>query len=244
MSQPTWILLCARTARSIAYLQALAASGLQPSAVIVYGEQKKSISSSRNIHVQHFHDLFCPDLLVDLDQWLIQQEWSCYYNNNSDLNSATLHAYLTSLTPDLIVYSGYGGQLVPSELLALAPVLHVHSGWLPDYRGSTTLYYQVIDQGFCSASALLLDEKIDTGPVLLRKNYPLPPAGVDVDYLYDNAIRADLLVIAINQWLQVGCMNSVISQTGFQQPYYIIHPLLKHLAVLSIDKNEVLHECE
>ncbi|HEY4319065.1 MAG TPA: formyltransferase family protein [Herbaspirillum sp.] len=241
MNSPRLVMLCARTARSVAYLQALANAGIVPDGVLVYGKKNSDVRSNRNLQVQSLHGVFCPDLTQTIDQCLARLGWPHQICEAESLDAADLNAAMTAMRPDLVIYSGYGGQLVPATLLRQYPMLHIHSGWLPQYRGSTTLYYQIIEQRQCAASALLLDEHIDTGPVLARKNYPMPPPGLDVDYLYDNAIRADLLVSVLANWRTAphALRNDAHDFSQAQlPPYFIIHPLLKHLALLAVDKQE------
>lgn len=243
MSTPRLIILCARTARSVAYLQALAHAGIVPDDILVYGAKNSVVQSNRNLQVQPLEGVFCPDLSLSIDDCLAQLGWSHDICEAELLESPELGACLAAMTPDLVVYSGYGGQLVPAALLRQYPMLHIHSGWLPQYRGSTTLYYQIIEQRQCAASALLLDDNIDTGPVLARKTYPMPPPGLDVDYVYDNAIRADLLVTVLAGWRAAPeSLRKDACDFSQQQlpPYFIIHPLLKHLALLAVDKQENL----
>jgi len=48
-------------------------------------------------------------------------------------------------------------------------------------------------------------------------------------------IRADLLVSVLDQW-RAGLPWNRMSQQVDSSPYFIIHPLLKHMALLAIDK--------
>lgn len=241
MTQPRLVLLCAHTARSVAYLQALAAAGLAPDKVIVYGRSAPPPHISRRTRPGDCAGLFLPQLDEALIACLERLGWSHERCASDALDSTELLACLERSAPSLVVYSGQGGQLVPAALLQRYPVLHVHSGWLPDYRGSTTIYYQILEQGQCAASALLLNETIDTGPVVARKTYPLPAAGLDIDYLYDNAIRADLLVEVLARWRTDPQTLTPLADPLLAEehpPYYIIHPLLKHLALLAVDQQE------
>lgn len=243
MNAPRLVILCARTARSVAYLQALDNAGIVPDGVLVYGKKSSNVQSNRNLQMQSLNGVFCPDLSQTIDDCLARLGWPHQLCDAESLDSQELTASLASMSANLVVYSGYGGQLVPATLLRQYPMLHIHSGWLPQYRGSTTLYYQLIEQRQCAASALLLDENIDTGPVLARKTYAMPPAGLDVDYLYDNAIRADLLVSVLANWRAAPhALHDDACDFSQQQlpPYFIIHPLLKHLALLAVDKQENL----
>jgi methionyl-tRNA formyltransferase len=233
------LLLCGHTSRSVAYIQALSKANIVPDSIIVYGAPKGKASSQRLLKVVSNEELFSPNLDLDLLQSLEKSQWQYTLSQAKELDEPSLLALIEQFSPDLIIYSGYGGQLVPVSLLNNYPVLHIHSGWLPDYRGSTTLYYQIIDENSCAASAILLDEKIDTGDIVVRQRYPIPTPGMDVDYLYDNMIRADLLIKALNQWHDPAQQWQVATQTQDSLPYFIIHPLLKHLALLTVDKEKV-----
>ena len=110
----------------------------------------------------------------------------------------------------------------------------MHAGWLPDYRGSTTTYYSWINEGVCGVSAIFLTADIDTGAILSRKQYPPPPVGMDGDYLYDTVLRSDLLLSIMANLAESGDLpEQLLQQRGKGETYYIIHPLLKHLVILS-----------
>jgi methionyl-tRNA formyltransferase len=239
VESPKVLLLCGHTARSVSYIQALSEANIKPDSIIIYGPQKDKPRSVRSLSKVTEGELFSANLNLDVFQSLKQADWQYSLTPTQSLSDPVLLALIEQADPDLIIYSGYGGQLVPGSLLCDYPVLHIHSGWLPDYRGSTTLYYQIIDQNTCAASAIFLDEQIDTGGIVARKYYPIPLAGMDVDYLYDNMIRADLLVEVLKCWQVPVEQWKVTPQTQDSLPYFIIHPLLKHLALLSVDNEKV-----
>lgn len=242
MSRHKILLLCARTARSAAYVQTMANAGLVPDLVLLYGDVAASVSSNRNLKVQKLPRLFCPDVTEDVFETVARLNWPHEVCEARELTSPILLEALQRNAPDILVYSGYGGQIVPKSILQHTKVLHVHGGWLPEFRGSTTLYHEIIEQGQCAASALFLDEQIDTGPIVRRKRYPMPPAGIDVDYLYDNVIRADLLVETLTELSTNQGLIPVEAQASPLPPYFIIHPLLKHLALLTVDSKGKAHD--
>lgn len=157
-----------------------------------------------------------------------------------NVNDNFVYEQIIKYQPKLIIYSGYGGQIVGKKILQTnIPVLHIHGGWLPDYRGSTTIYYSLLKEHSCGASAILLSSKIDGGFIIKRRKYPAPKPGTDIDYIYDNEIRANLLIEVLSEWQAGGGFSGLIKQdenSGIM--YYVIHPVLKHLAILSLKSNK------
>jgi methionyl-tRNA formyltransferase len=231
-------LLLADTMRSRAYAQALAHHAEPIDAVMIvrspdrtrWGQSETPASATPELG-----SLFVPDLSVPLAETVAAFDAPLATCDAGSINSPEVVGWIQRTGSDLIVFSGFGGELVRDEVLdAGVPLLHVHSGWLPDYRGSTTLYYSCLAEGSCGASAILLQQDIDTGPILMRRRYPPPPPGVEVDYLYDSAIRADLLAETLAHWRRCAGKPPLTPQTTEGgTTYYIIHPVLKHLAIES-----------
>jgi len=232
------LFLAARTARSQAYAQCMAAHKLIPEEVVIFGKQgNKRLGQSKNIICQKMDkSLFIPDLSRTLEDSCQDNQWNPIFLDCESINAPALLKKIDKISPKLVIYSGYGGEIVSSELLGLnIPFLHIHAGRLPNYRGSTTIYYSILQEQNCAASAILLANDIDTGPIVASKTYPAPPTNIDIDYIYDSAIRADLLVTVLNNYAEHGELPTPIHQEIEEgQDYYIIHPVLKHLAMLSI----------
>jgi len=230
----TFVVLCAPTARSQAYLQALLVENLTPKHVLVYGCAQAE-EASKKTHANQSLIPFFPNFYVSVQQTIEEAGWSVDYIKSRDLNSDILNFHLLDVSPLLTVFSGIAGQIVPPRiLLSAGKLLHIHSGWLPDYKGSTTLYYSLLHEKRCAATALLLTEEIDGGPVLARKHYRAPSRWDDIDYSYDCTIRADLLVSVLKEYVKQQELPQPI-EIGGGEMYYVIHPLLKHLSILSLE---------
>lgn len=232
------ILLAARTARSQAYAQMLRYRGIGIATALVYSDDKPRAGQAPvAIDTDRARDcsLPLPDLSEPLEATLADIAGQVLVLPVGHINDPEILLRVQQTPGDLLVYSGYGSQIVGAALLGLGlPMLHVHAGWLPQFRGSTTLYYELLSHNHCSASALLLAEQIDEGPVVARKAYPPPPPEVDRDYLYEPAIRADLLCDVLEALYRDGELPSPMEQEPEEaQTYYVIHPVLKHLAVLA-----------
>lgn len=225
------------TARGQAYAQRMVLHGYMPEYTILFGPEKAilpgQIDKMQRL-IRSYGDLFLPDLSIPLSKTIHNEKWPCRYLETDNINSSLMHSAIKELSPELIIYSGYGSQIVKSELLDLnIPFLHIHSGWLPEYKGSTTLYYSWINEQICGVSAIYLVKEIDNGPILLKKKYPPPPEGIDPDYIYDSAIRADVLIDVLSLYVKGNRIPDGDAQDDTGSVYYVIHPVLKHLARLN-----------
>jgi methionyl-tRNA formyltransferase len=230
------VLLAAYTSRSQAYLQAAENAGFKFDTIILLGDPKGNLpgQTDSNIGSEVVSELFLPDLSVNLDETVGSMAFSVTRIGSDSVNDQEVVASLVNINPKFIIYSGYGGQIVKSNVLDIAPLVHLHSGWLPDYRGSTTMYYSWINEGYIGVSAITLSEKIDQGDILLRKKFSLPAKGINPDHIYDAAVRADTLVSLLRTYCQRGSLPSRVTQEQDRaQEYYVIHPLLKHIALLN-----------
>lgn len=218
------LFLASFTARSRVYAEALLKANLIPANSILFGDKKLFLPGQQHNSFQDVEarvkDFRTPISLLPVSQ----------------VNDSRIIAAIRKIKPRLVIYSGYGGQLVKKDLLNCgAPFLHIHPGWLPDYRGSTTIYYSIMNERSCGVSAIILKPGIDTGEIVKRLRFPLPKRGTDIDYEFDNKIRAELLVEVLKEWKKEGCFVKSQKQNPTEGTvYYIIHPVLKHLAELSL----------
>ena len=140
---------------------------------------------------------------------------------------------LKGLKQSIIIYSGPGGAILKKEILTIGKrFLHIHPGLLPQYRGSTTIYYSLINEGTCGATALFLDKKIDAGPVIRKRSFPAPDDRATIDLHYDSFIRSELLIDVLQCYAKTGAFSTEHQEVGAGETYYIIHPVLKHIAIM------------
>ena len=110
--------------------------------------------------------------------------------------------------------------------------LHIHGGYLPDYKGSTTNYYSLIDENAIGASAIFLTKEIDCGPILLRKKFSAPVDRTLIDHNSDSEARAKVLIECLKNYVNSGDWEYELENNHGGETFYIIHPVLKHLAIL------------
>ena len=149
-----------------------------------------------------------------------------------DINDPEVIAAVRDLPGQDVVYSGPGGAILGHDLLACGKrFLHAHPGTVPMYRGSTTIYYSMLVEKKIGVSVFVMNENIDGGDLLLQREFPVVP-GADYDYVVDPCVRA----VTLLETLQTQPVPHPQPSGGTN--YYVIHPVLKHLAVLSLGDSD------
>ena len=63
------------------------------------------------------------------------------------------------------------GEIIKKKFFKNLNLYHAHPGFLPNFKGSTTFYFQKIEKNFISISIFKIKEKIDTGKIIYVKHY-------------------------------------------------------------------------
>jgi methionyl-tRNA formyltransferase len=152
----------------------------------------------------------------------------------SDINAAEAVAALAACPQQLVIFSGPAGALVKAPLFATGKsFLHVHPGRLPQYRGSTTMYYSLLAEEKIWVSALLLDPQIDQGPVVDMMEAEVPADCSQLDQVFDPLLRARLMRRVLARYRATGRLEPMEQTSGEARTYFVIHPVLKHIAIQS-----------
>jgi methionyl-tRNA formyltransferase len=93
-------------------------------------------------------------------------------------NNAELQSRLEAIRPDAIIVVAYG-RVIPRWMLDLPRYgnLNLHGSLLPKYRGAAPIQWAVANgETVIGVTTMLLDEGMDTGGTLLRRELPIGPA--------------------------------------------------------------------
>jgi len=233
------LLLAGNTLRARAYGQQL--QNLNPDLFeiegLLYGFPEKdciipNLNSETKIFVEQ-QGLFIPKFDESIEITFSKNNWSFSKVDTIDVNSRAILKEIEEKDCDIVVFAGYGGQLLKDgHFVSNKRYLHMHPGKLPSERGSTTIFYSILNQRKITVTAFYMTEKIDAGQNIIYKEYAIPSKGVDVDRWYDNIVRADCFVSAL-KFLNTN--DATMKQMADDsEEYYIIHPVLKHVALLSL----------
>jgi methionyl-tRNA formyltransferase len=106
-------------------------------------------------------------------------------------NNAEFKAQLEAIAPDAIVVVAYG-RIIPPWMLALPRLgcINLHASLLPKYRGAAPIQWAVAcGETVTGNTTMLLEEGLDTGPILLQQSLPIAPEQTAAD-LFDVLARA------------------------------------------------------
>jgi len=101
-------------------------------------------------------------------------------------DNAEFRAQLEAIAPEAIVVVAYG-RMIPSWMLRLPRLgcINLHASLLPKYRGAAPIQWAVANgDAFTGNTTMLLEEGLDTGPILLQQALGIAPEQTAAD-LFD-----------------------------------------------------------
>ena len=103
--------------------------------------------------------------------------YGLYLFQPENINAESVIQKLKELKPDLIILISYG-QILSGEVLNIPTrgCLNVHPSLLPRYKGSAPIQWTIIrGEGETGISFLFMNEKIDSGDIILQKKIKIMP---------------------------------------------------------------------
>ncbi len=111
---------------------------------------------------------------------------------------------LRELSPDVMIVAAYGEILRP-EVLSIPPhgCLNLHASLLPRHRGAAPVVATILaGDEVTGITVMLMDEGLDTGPVLAQSSLPVSPDDTTGSLMGKLAyLAADLLIDTLPAWL-------------------------------------------
>ena len=134
---------------------------------------------------------------------------------------------LAAWKADLFVVVGF--RMLPEVVWKMPKMgtFNLHAALLPQYRGAAPINWAVINgENITGVTTFMIDQKIDTGGILLRQECRINPADTVGD-VHDKlmAIGADLVVQTVEGLIQKNVETRV--QRSFVQGSEVLHPAPK-----------------
>ena len=218
----------ADTGRSRAYIDLMGKQGLLPSAALIIKPKNTLEAAYVSVETPLFNNT------TSLERLLENYSIPTCSVVAENINEPEVVVALDVIKGKYVVFSGPPGSIVREDLFQTGKrFLHVHPGKLPEYRGSTPMYYSLLAEDTLTATAIFLSAQIDEGGVINEKAYLLPEDKTIIDKAFDPWMRADLMVDVLNEYVRAGTLEVKKQEKLKANTYYIIHPVLKHIAILS-----------
>ncbi len=206
--------------RSLTYLQILKKNFLLPKKIVFLKDRKEKFFNKKIL-------IFLKKLRTKIDLKIF---------NTTQINNMSISTYLKNSKSKLFLvslYPGKKGVIKDQSLLKKKFFLHSHSGKLPEYKGSTTIYYSLLKEKKIWCDTFFLSKKIDQGKIICSNKYPIPKNINSIDKNYDSKIRALNLISALKK-LEKKKIKLKVNKKIKNSYYYIMHPILRLLTINKI----------
>lgn len=111
---------------------------------------------------------------------------------------------LKSLNPDFIIVAAYG-QILPKEILDIAPCINLHASLLPKYRGASPIQESLLNgDTYTGITSMLMEEGLDSGNILGLKYYKIPQT-MEVAELFSelSTLAAELTIETLENYEKI-----------------------------------------
>jgi len=214
--------------RSQAYIQKTVGKKIVFDEILFMNDKRpQKIFDKNEINTGKDYDF---DVSCSVKEFLDENHLEYHEFDFVDINHPKLIDFLHNSTTDYYIFTG--GGILKNDILRCGPkFVHFHPGIAPEYKGSTCFYYSFINEDKCGVTAFLMNEGIDTGDIILQKEFP-KPNHIYIDNIFDAHIRSEtLLELLTTDLIKQNNYTPQIPEEG--ETYFVIHPVLKHIAILS-----------
>jgi methionyl-tRNA formyltransferase len=166
-----------------------------------------------------------PDKPVGRKQVLTPPHTKAYVLENSlnieiyqpnTLKNNDSYEYINSFKPDFIIVAAYG-QILPKNILNIAPCINLHASLLPQYRGASPIQSSLLNEDkFAGVTSMLMEEGLDTGDILGFSYFKLDKE-IKVDKLFEKLsnMAAKLTIKTLTNFHTIEPLKQNSSDTSY-----------------------------
>ena len=226
-----FVLIAAPTLRTKAYLHLLNQSNIHPEYIFLLSGNEEKFKIKKTKLILNNKIKINLELVKSLDN-LLEQSKSCIVRFNfHNLENRKLLNTLNKFNLKYAIYSGFPGKIISKKLInSNIKWIHCHGGRLPDYKGSTTFYYSILEIKCFYVSVIFLDENIDTGKLIKQIRFS-HTNNKNFDEIVDPFSRAYALCNVLNHYTKYKkFFKNKKSKVLPNRTFFVIHPILKFIA--------------
>jgi len=199
-------LILSETNRSIVYLKNILENNIQIDYIIYYSLTKKKL-----------YKILKSNFLKKI-----------YVIKTQNINSKKIENRISKIKGSFL-YSGYPSGIIKNKNILKRSLYHCHPGDVPEFKGSTTIFYALALKKKVTVSCFKLSTKIDEGKVVYKKKFRLMPNFKNLkSNTYDDEIRAKTFVEYINNKNKQKKFNLKSIKSCY---YYIAHPVIRGIVL-------------
>ena len=123
---------------------------------------------------------------------------------------------IKELNPDFIIVAAYG-QILPKEILDIAPCINLHASLLPKYRGASPIQESLLnDDIYTGVTSMLMEEGLDSGDIL-GLQYLKITSNMEVSEAFEKLsfIAAKLTIITLDNFENINPMKQNEAEVSF-----------------------------
>jgi methionyl-tRNA formyltransferase len=166
-----------------------------------------------------------PDKPVGRKQVLTPPHTKAYALENSlhveiyqpkTLKNQEAYEKINSFKPDFIVVAAFG-QILPTQILNIAPCINLHASLLPQYRGASPIQSSLLNEDkYAGVTSMLMEEGLDTGDILGFSYFKLDNH-IKVDKLFAqlSIIAAKLTIKTLKNFTHLSPIKQNSSDTSY-----------------------------
>ncbi|MEA3289611.1 MAG: methionyl-tRNA formyltransferase [Campylobacterota bacterium] len=101
-----------------------------------------------------------------IKQFVLDNGLSTPIYQPSTLKEKSITKTIEDIKPDVIIVAAYG-QILPKDILDIAPCINLHASLLPAYRGASPIQQSLLnDDKYTGVTSMLMDVGLDSGDIL------------------------------------------------------------------------------
>ena len=123
---------------------------------------------------------------------------------------------IKSLQPDFIIVAAYG-QILPQNILDIAPCINLHASLLPKYRGASPIQQSLLNNDkYTGVTAMMMEKGLDSGDILALQ-YLKIEEDMDVSFLFDSLgnVAANLTITTLNNFENIKAKKQNNTQVSY-----------------------------
>lgn len=199
-------LILSDTNRSLFYIKELIKNKIEIKKIILYSE--------------HYGNVYKYIKKKKLDKILI-------FCKTKSVDSSNINKNLNRAKSEINIISTYPGEIVKNSSLLKKNLVHFHAGDLPEFKGSSTIYFTILQKKKICVTVFLMNKYIDKGKILYKKYFNYPKNLLSIEKSFDDKIRAQTLIAFLK--FKNNYKYSKIKDRYL--PYYIAHPIIRNMVI-------------